>query len=326
MALSSGSASDYTDNSDRDAVLSGGIHVIPVDAPGGPYQVWTKRIGNNPTIKVLLLHGGPGANHEYLECFDSYLSAAGVECYYYDQLGSGFSDKPEDLSYINLAHFVEEVEQVRRALGLGPDNFYLYGHSWGGWLGIEYALKYQQHLKGLILSNSMASSPAYNDYAQRVLMPEIDPPALAEIKALEAAGDYANPRFMELLISEHYVNHVLRMPPEQWPEPVVRSFDKLNQDVYISMQGPSELGLSGQLIDWDRMAELHTIKTPTLVIASRYDTMDPAHLEWMARELPNGRYHFCANGSHMCMYDDQQAYFQGLIDFLFAVDEGKVSL
>ena len=323
MALSSPSDPDYIHNVGRDDAPSDGIRLIPVFAPGGPYRVWTKRTGNNPTIKVLLLHGGPGATHEYLECFDGYLRAAGVEFYYYDQLGSGYSDKPEDLSYINLPHFVEEVEQVRQALSLGPDNFYLYGHSWGGWLGVEYALKYQQHLKGLILSNSMASSPAYNAYAHHVLMPEIDPEALAEIKALESAGDYANPRFMELLIAEHYVNHILRMPPDKWPEPVTRSFDKLNQDIYVSMQGPSELGLSGQLADWDRTTEIHTIQTPTLVIASRYDTMDPAHLEWMARELPNGRYHFCPNGSHMCMYDDTEAYFQGLIDFLYAVDDGQ---
>lgn len=322
MARTSRFRPDYFDNSGRDDILTGGVRLIAVDAPGGPYRVWTKRIGNNPTIKVLLLHGGPGATHEYLECFDSYLPAAGVEYYYYDQLGSGHSDKPEDLSYINLAHFVAEVEQVRQALGLGPDNFYLYGHSWGGWLGVEYALHYQQHLKGLILSNSMASSPAYNAYASNVLMPEIDPDVLAEIKSLESAGDYSNPRFMALLMEHHYVNHVLRMPPNEWPDPVNRAFARINEDVYISMQGPSELGLSGQLLDWDRTAELHRIKTPTLVIGSRYDTMDPAHLEWMARELPNGRFHFCANGSHSCMYDDQEAYFQGLIDFLYAVDGG----
>ena len=112
------------------------------------------------------------------------------------------------------------------------------------------------------------------------------------------------------------------MPPDEWPEPVNRAFSKLNQDVYVSMQGPSELGLSGQLSDWDRTAELHTIKTPALVIAARYDTIDPAHLEWMAGELPNGRYHFCPNGSHLCMYDDRETYFQGLIDFLYAVDGG----
>ncbi|HMT22095.1 MAG TPA: proline iminopeptidase-family hydrolase [Promineifilum sp.] len=323
MARNSRFRPDYFDNSDRVNTLAGGIRMIPVDAPGGPYRVWTKRVGNNTSIKVLLLHGGPGSTHEYLQACDSFLPAAGVEYYYYDQLGSAYSDQPKDLSYIKLPHFVEEVEQVRQALGLGPDNFYLYGHSWGGWLSVEYALKYQQHLKGLILSNSMASSPAYNAYATNVLMPEIDPEALAEIKALESAGDYANPRFMELLINHHYINHVLRMPPEEWPEPVMRAIKNLNQDVYVSMQGPSELGLSGQLLDWDRTAELHTIKTPTLVIAARYDTMDPAHLEWMAKELPNGRYHFCSNGSHLCMYDDQEIYFQGLMDFLYAVDNEK---
>lgn len=84
MARTSRFRSDYFDNSGRDDVLTGGVRLIPVDAPGGPYRVWTKRTGNNPTIKVLLLHGGPGATHEYLECFDSYLPAAGVEYYYYD--------------------------------------------------------------------------------------------------------------------------------------------------------------------------------------------------------------------------------------------------
>src|SRR5262249_3947603 len=149
---------------------------------------------------------------------DSYLPAAGIEYYYYDQLGSFFSDQPDDPDLVNLEHYVEEVEQVRKALKLDSGNFYLYGQSWGGCLGMEYALKYQQNLKGLIISNMMASIPKYNEYAQNVLMPQIDPNVLAEIKGYEAAEDYQNPRYMELLMAHHYVYHVLRMPPEAWPD------------------------------------------------------------------------------------------------------------
>ena len=146
--------------------------------------------------------------------------AAGIEYYYYDQLGSGFSDQPDEPSLWELDRFVDEVEQVRRALGLDRDNFVLYGQSWGGILAIEYALRHQQHLRGLVISNMMASVPAYNAYAEQVLMPEMDQAALAEIKSFEASGDTENPRYMELLIEQHYVHHVLRMPAEDWPDPV----------------------------------------------------------------------------------------------------------
>ena len=202
---------------------------------------------------MLLLHGGPGATHEYFEAFDSYFPAAGIEYYYYDQLGSFYSDQPEDPSLWELPRFVEEVEQVRTgARSSDRENFYLLGQSWGGLLAIEYALKYQQNLKGLVISNMMASIPAYNEYAEKVLMPAMDQKVLAEIKQLEAAKQYEDPRYMELLMPNHYAQHILRMPPDQWPEPVKRAFKHLNPKVYVPMQGPSELGASGKLVNWDR--------------------------------------------------------------------------
>jgi proline iminopeptidase len=242
----------YLDYSRRDDVLSGGVKLITVDTPKGPFRVWTKRIGNNPSIKVLLLHGGPGVTHEYLEAFDSYFPTAGFEYYYYDQLGSAYSDQPDEPELWNVPRFVEEVEQVRQALGLGRENFFLYGQSWGGVLAIEYALRYQEHLAGLVISNMMASIPAYNKYAQDVLMPGMDQAALAEIKRLETDGEFENPRYMELLIPHHYVHHVLRMPYDQWPDPVNRAFKHLNPAIYVPMQGPSELGASGKLLHWAR--------------------------------------------------------------------------
>jgi proline iminopeptidase len=310
--------SGYLDYSGRDDVLSGGSRRIPVSTPAGRFQVWVKRVGSNPDLRVLLLHGGPGSTHEYLEACDSYLPAAGIEYYYYDQLGSGFSDQPDEPTLWEVGRFVDEVEQVRQALGLSRENFVLYGQSWGGILALEYALAYQQHLRGLVISNMMASVPAYNAYAEQVLMPAMDQDALAEIKSLEASGDIENPRYMELLTEQHYVHHVLRMPPDEWPDPVQRGFAHINPAIYVSMQGPSELGISAdaKLAHWDRTGELATVEVPALVIGARYDTMDPAHMEMMSERLPRGRYLYCPEGSHLAMYDDQETYFAGLIDFL----------
>lgn len=299
--------------------------MIPIKTPAGEFKVWTKRVGNNPTMKVLLLHGGPGATHEYFESFDSFLPQAEIEYYYYDQLESAYSDQPADSTLWDLDRYVDEVEQVRKALGLDKNNFYLLGHSWGGILGIEYALKYQQNLKGLIISNMVSSIPSYIKYAQEVLGPQLDADVLAEIQALEAANDFANPRYEELVVNHYYPEHVLRMPLDQWPDPVNRAFAKLNVDVYVTMQGPSEFGIAGdaKLKNWDRSNDLSKINVPTLSIGAEYDTMDPKHMEWMAQQLPQGKYLYCPNGSHMAMYDDQETYFRGLVEFIKNVDQGE---
>ena len=302
---------------------TGGVRMIPIRTPKGTFNVWTKRVGNNPRIKVLLLHGGPGVTHEYYEVVDSFFPAAGIEYYFYDQLGSFYSDQPDDPELWDLPRFVDEVEQVRQALGLNKDNFYLLGNSWGGLLAMEYALKYPQNLKGLIISNMMSSIPAYNAYAKNVLMPEMDQAALQEIQRIEASGDTQNPRYMELLIPHHYEKHLLRIPAAEWPDPVQRTLKHLNPNVYVPMQGPSELGASGKLADWDRSKDLGKITTPALVVGARYDTMDPKHMEWMASQMPHARYLYCANGSHMALYDDQQTWFGGVIGFLRDVDAGK---
>ena len=153
-------------------------------------------------------------------------------------------------------------------------------------------------------------------------MPAMDQTALAEIKGYEAAEDYGNPRYMELLMEKHYVNHVLRMPAADWPDPVNRAFKHLNPSIYVPMQGPSELGASGKLLNWDRTNDLGRIEVPTLTIGATYDTMDPAHMEWMAGALQHGRYLHCPNGSHMAPYDDQVTYFEGVIEFIHDVDDG----
>ena len=299
---------------------SGGVRMIPITTPAGNFRVWTKRVGNNPRLKVLLLHGGPAATHEYFEPFDSFLPREGIEYIYYDQLGSAYSDQPNDDRLWTIDRFVDEVEQVRQALRLTSDNFCLLGGSWGGILAIEYALRHQQDLKCLIISNMMDSIPAYDDYARRVLMPAMDQAQLREVQALEASGRIEDPRYMQILVPMHYEQHFLRRPAAEWPDPVQRAFNHLNHHVYTLMQGPSELGASGRLVNWDRSADLHRINVPTLVIGARYDTMDPAWMEAMSRRLPHGQFLLAPNGSHMVFYDDQQAYFTGLIRFLTTVE------
>ncbi|HZP66502.1 MAG TPA: proline iminopeptidase-family hydrolase, partial [Rudaea sp.] len=185
-------------------IKTGGVRMVEVD---GKYHVWTKRVGHGKA-KVLTLHGGPGCTHEYFECFEDFLPDAGFELYYYDQLGSVYSDQPNDTSLWTLPRFVEEVEQVRRGLGL--ENFYLLGHSWGSMLAIDYALKYQQHLKGLVLCDMTAGIAAYLKYVNE-LMAQLPPEARATIKKYEDAGDFDAQEYQDVLMEQFYKKHICRL-------------------------------------------------------------------------------------------------------------------
>ncbi|HEY6901398.1 MAG TPA: proline iminopeptidase-family hydrolase [Puia sp.] len=314
------SLADYFANPDS-GVQNGNIKLVPVKTPKGTFRVWTKRFGNNPKIKVLLLHGGPGGTHEFFECFENFLPKEGIEFIYYDQLDSYYSDQPGDSSLWTTEHFVEEVEQVRQALGLNKDNFYLLGHSWGGILAMEYAFKYQDNLKGLIISNMMASMPEYEKY-NGVLRSKMRKSLVDSLQAYEARGLYKDTTYQALVIKEYYNEHLCRVKPE-WPDPVMRGFKHLSEGIYVTMQGPSEFKTGGRLIRWDRSKDLPQLKVPTLTIGGEYDTMDPKYMEWMSKQVQHGSYVYCPEGSHCDMWDDQAHYFPGLIGFLKSVDAGK---
>ena len=308
-------------NIDTTQVQNGGVQMIPVTTDNGTYKVWTKRIGNNPTIKVLLLAGGPGVPHDYLEVFENFFPGEGIEFYYYDELGSGNSDKPNDESRNNIASAVEEVEQVRKALHLDKDNFYLYGHSWGALLALEYAVKYQGNLKALIASNICSSGKEFNRYVQDVLAKQLPADALQRINALADRNEYGNPEYMSLVMEHFYTKFICRIPIEDWPEPLNRALGKINQPYYMKLQGPSEFGFLGSLKDWDISARLKKIQVPALLIGAKYDEIDPKHMQWMSSQVKNGQFLFCASGSHMSMYDQQGYYMEGLIGFIRQVDK-----
>ncbi|MFH1940715.1 MAG: proline iminopeptidase-family hydrolase [bacterium] len=296
-------------------VQAGGVRMIPLKEG---YRVWTKRIGNSP-MKVLLLHGGPSATHEYMECFESFFPQAGIEFYHYDQLGSFYSDQPNDDNLWTVERFVEEVEQVRQALGLNKDNFFLLGNSWGGMLAMEYALKYQQNLKALLICNMTASFPKYSAYNAK-LRSQMRPSLIDSLEYHESRGDYQNPEYQTLVFKEYYQKHLCRL--QEWPDPLDRGFDHINQHVYEYMQGPSEFVPGGILQNWTVWDRLHELSVPTLMVGAKYDTMNPQEMEEMSKLVQNGRYLYCPDGSHLSMWDDQKVFMDGVIVFIKDVYNG----
>jgi len=301
----------HPDGLNPPGIRTAGIRMVPV--VGGKYKVWTKKIGAG-SVKVLTLHGGPGFGHEYLEALESFLPQAGIEMYYYDQLGCNNSDQPDDPSLWTLGRYTEEVEEVRRALGL--EHFVLYGHSWGGMLAIEYALNYQQHLRGLVISDMTAGMQSYLRRTDAIKR-QLPPGALARLTALEAKEDYDSPEYQKIMMEDLYPQVICRIQP--WPEPVSRAFRHVNDKIYNLMQGKSEFLVTGNLKDWERWDRLHEIRVRTLTIGARYDEMDPEDMKKMATLMPNARNAYCPNGSHLCMWDDQKAYFGHLLRFLRTV-------
>jgi proline iminopeptidase len=299
------------DNLNPQGIEVAGIRMVPVVA--GKYKVWTKKIGSGST-KVLLLHGGPGFSCEYLEALESFLPQAGIEMYYYDQLGCNNSDQPDDDSLWKLERYVEEVEEVRRGLGL--EQFVLYGHSWGGILAIEYALKYQKHLRGLVISNMTAGMQSFLKHTESWKR-QLPARSLARLRQLDATADYDSPDYEKIMMEDLYPKMVCRIKP--WPEPITRTLRHSNQKIYVQMQGKSEVLVTGNLKGWERWDRLHEIKVKALTIGSKYDEMDPEDMRKMATLMTNARSAYCPNGSHLCMWDDQAVYFNQLLAFLGTV-------
>ncbi|MUI15804.1 proline iminopeptidase-family hydrolase [Massilia dura] len=289
-------------------IRTGGVKLVPV--VGGKYKVWTKKIGNG-AVKVLLLHGGPGFSHDYLEAMESFLPQAGIEMYHYDQLGCGNSDRPEDSSLWTLPRYMTELEEVRKGLGL--DRFVLYGHSWGGLLAIEYALRHQQHLRGLVISNMTAGIQSVLRRLETIKR-QLPANVLAQLEELETRGAYDTPAYEEIMMTYLYPQAICRIQP--WPEAVMRAFGRVNKKIYNQMQGASEFVINGNLKDWERWDRLPEIKVPTLALGAVHDEMDPADIRKMASLLPQGQAEICATGSHLSMWDAQADYFSYLMTFL----------
>jgi proline iminopeptidase len=272
-----------------------------IEIPGG-YHVWTKKVGDSP-VKVLLLHGGPGVDHSYFECFEDFLPQNGIEFYYYDQLDSTNSDKPGNPKLWTIERFRDEVEAVRKGLGL--EQFFLYGHSWGGMLAIEYALAQPEHLKGLIISNMTAGIQSYEKHLTE-LRAALPKDVVAVLDKYERSGNYDAPEYEKVMLEQVYSRHLCRLSCASEPEP----------KIYNYMQGPNEFVVTGTFKNWERWADLPRIHTRTLVMGARYDEMYDQDLRKMAASMPNARAWISETGSHLTMWDDQVPYFRELLTFL----------
>ncbi len=189
----------------------------------------------------------------------------------------------------------------------------MFGHSWGAMLAIEYALKYPERVRALVLSNMAASIPSHVDHLLR-LRAGLPPAIQRSLEHFEDTQNLEDPAYQQLLMSELYRKHICRL--SQWPEPVMRALRLLSPKVYRTMNGPDEFHVVGNIKGWDRWNDLQRIEAPTLILGGRFDTMSTADLLEMGNLMPNARTFICDGGSHLAMYDDQQMYFYALLGFL----------
>ncbi|PSH65402.1 MULTISPECIES: proline iminopeptidase-family hydrolase [Phyllobacterium] len=280
-------------------------HEVQVDG----YRVIAYSFGAGDEV-VFCLNGGPGLPCDYLREAHSCLADNGYRVVAFDQLGTGESDRPQDLSLWTIDRYVEETETVRKALGLGK--VHLLGHSWGGWLAIDYALAYPQNLKTLILENTVADMPHLISELER-LRSALGSETVGMMHKHEAQGTLDHPEYMAAITILNY-RHVCRLA--DWPAPVKRSLDDWNMDPYGTMQGPNEFLYTGNLKDWNRLADLPKIAVPTLVTVGENDELTPACALRMKLALPDAELKVFANASHMPFYEQPQSYYPVLLDFL----------
>lgn len=286
-----------------------------IEVPGG--RVWYQIVGaDRPGIPILCLHGGPGMTHDYLENLGDLASRRPV--IFYDQLGSGRSEQPEDDSLWTLGRFVEELVAVRAALSL--HRLHLLGNSWGGWLALQYALDRRPELASLILSSSPPSVPRWiTDAAE--LRAELDEPVRAVLDRHEAAGHFGCPEY-QWAITHFYRRHLCRLDP--WPDSLERTFAGMNGVVYTTMWGPSEFGpVTGRLRDWDVTDRLAEIQIPALVTGGLYDEARPGHLAVLADGISGSELAIFDNSSHTAFIEERELYVQTVDAFLTRVEASR---
>ena len=294
-----------------------GTKIITLD---NGYHLWTNTQGEGD-IHLLALHGGPGGNHEYWEDAAEQLKKQGlnVQVTMYDQLGSLYSDQPDfsdpeiAKKYLTYEYFLDEVDEVREKLGL--DNFYLIGQSWGGLLVQEYAVKYGQHLKGVIISSMVDEIDEYVDRVNELREKTLSPEAVAFMKECEAKNDYSNPKYQEYVqvMNEQYVDR-------KQPSKLYHLKDLGGTAVYNVFQGDNEFVITGKLKDWHFRDQLKNIKVPTLITFGEHETMPIETAKTMNSLIPNSQLVTTPDGGHHHMVDNPNVYYKHLADFIRNVE------
>jgi proline iminopeptidase len=284
-----------------------------IEVPGG--RVWYEIVGSGTATPLLLLHGGPGAPSRYLDPLRGLADERPVV--FYDQLGGGKSDRPDDEGLWTADRFVRELQVVRDALGL--DQVHLFGHSWGTMLAVEYMLTEPAGVKSLILASPALDIPRWLEDTNR-LKAELPAEIQEAIDRHENAGTTDSEEYQAATM-EFYRRHLCRSDP--WPVELEEAFANFGWDVYAKMWGPSEFHATGSLADFDVSDRLGEITVPTLFTAGRYDEATPETTAWFQSLVPGSSLEIFEESAHMTMLDEPQAYIQALRRFLQQVEDSS---
>lgn len=268
--------------------------------------------GDGPDT-LFLANGGPGLPCRYLLEPHKRMASDRFRVVSWDQLGCGDSDRPEDNGLWTLQRYVNEAEQVRSAVG--ADKVHFLGHSWGTWLGTEYTLTHPDRVASYIVADGACDIPHLVSELNRLRL-ALGSETVAMMVAHEAAGTIDHPEYQAAITLLNY-RHVCRLP--KWPESLTSSLDAWNMAPYMAMQGPNEFTYTGNMKDWNRVPAMHAIEAPCLVLAGKYDELTPACSHKMHAALPNSEICIFPHSSHMPFYEEPDAYFAVLSDFLARV-------
>ncbi|MDX2008417.1 MAG: proline iminopeptidase-family hydrolase [Meiothermus sp.] len=279
-----------------------------VKVPGG--EVATYSFGEGP-LTVMVVSGGPGVSCDYLRESHSQYATEGFRLVAWDQLGTGQSDRPTDPALWEIPRFVEEMEAVRSALGLG--RVHVIGHSWGGVLGLEYALAYPQYLGRFVMANISVNVPLMNQgFKQCKLALGLETAKMIALR--ESEGTTSHPEYQAAATLLTY-RHICRT--EILPEPVAKSLGEIGP-AYPKMFGPFLMHCTGSLATWDRTADLHRVASPVLIVSGEHDYILPEYAGISLNYLPNARMKIFRGCAHMPFWEDPAAYHRAVLEFLRA--------
>jgi proline iminopeptidase len=282
-----------------------------IDVKGG--KVWYRINGGGTKPALLLLHGGPCSSIYGLENLKELSKDRPV--IFIDQLGCGRSTRITDTSLMTIENYVEQLEQIRTALKL--ENFYLYGHSWGTMLGIDYYIKYPKQIKSIIFSSPLFSTQSWTKDAD-TLIASLPDSIQNNIRVNEKNKTYDNPAYQEA-VTLYYKNFLRRTERTKGQADTAKLFSGSN--VYEFMWGPSEFTATGNLLKYDRIAFLATIKVPTLLVAGEFDEARPSTIQHFQTLIPGSEFKMIKNAGHATIQDNKEQYLATLKAFLDKVDK-----
>jgi len=281
---------------------------------------WYRVVGDLKSSKtpVMILHGGPGAGHNYCEPIADVLAQTGRAGVLYDQIGCGNSthlpDKPKEFWTPEL--FMEELVLLTEHLGIS-NKYNIVGQSWGGMLGMQFAIQKPKGLNAMVIADSPASMEVWVSEANK-LRKELPPEVEATLLKHEAAETTEDPEYIAA-VDVFYSRHLCRIPQ---PPYVVASFDQLAADptVYHTMNGPSEFHVIGSLKHWDIRPQLKEIQTPTLLVSGQYDEATPAMVKEINGLIPGSKWELFAESSHMPHVEEPAKFKRVVSEFLDSHD------